>query len=78
MICPSFTFFATAGTIHNVGAKPVFVDIDPHTLHSLYRDLFAPVASAVEGRQKILVVADGGLVSHFTGPEDGGAMAGLA
>jgi len=31
VIIPSFTFFATAGAVVNVGAEPVFVDIDPKT-----------------------------------------------
>jgi dTDP-4-amino-4,6-dideoxygalactose transaminase len=29
VICPAFTFVATAEAIRNVGAKPVFVDVDP-------------------------------------------------
>jgi len=28
VLCPAFTFFATAGTIHRSGATPVFTDID--------------------------------------------------
>ena len=31
VICPSFTYYATAGAVAAIGAKPVFADIDPDT-----------------------------------------------
>ncbi len=33
VILPSFTFFATAGVVHNVGATPVFADVDRRTFN---------------------------------------------
>ena len=33
VICPSFTFYATAEAIMRTGAKPVFADIDPETFN---------------------------------------------
>jgi dTDP-4-amino-4,6-dideoxygalactose transaminase len=54
VITTPFTFFATAGTIHNVGATPVFVDIDPETFNI---DPDA-VAAAVTPRTKAVIPVD--------------------
>ncbi len=54
VITTPFTFFATGGAVHNVGAKPVFVDIDPRTFN------IAPeaVAAAVTERTKAVIAVD--------------------
>src|SRR6266513_1383171 len=54
IITTPFTFFATAGTIHNVGAKPVFVDIEPKTFNM---DPAAAKAAA-SSRTKAVVPVD--------------------
>jgi dTDP-4-amino-4,6-dideoxygalactose transaminase len=54
VITTPFTFFATAGTIHNVGATPVFVDIDPATFNINP----AAVRAAVTPRTKAVVPVD--------------------
>ena len=33
VICPSFTFFATAGVVSRLGAIPVFADIEPDSFN---------------------------------------------
>ena len=54
VITSPFTFFATAGAIHNVGATPVFVDIDPKT-YNIRPDW---VAAAVTPRTKAVIPVD--------------------
>ena len=49
-----FTFFATAGAIHNVGARPVFVDIDPRTFNLSVEQ----VASGVNSGTKAVIAVD--------------------
>ena len=43
VVCPSFTFFATAGVVSRLGATPVFVDIEPDTFNLDPKKLAAKV-----------------------------------
>lgn len=54
VVTTPFTFFATAGAIHNVGARPVFADIDPDTFN------LSPqaAAAAVTNRTKAIIPVD--------------------
>jgi dTDP-4-amino-4,6-dideoxygalactose transaminase len=54
VITTPFTFFATAGTIHNTGGTPVFVDIEPATFN------IAPAAveRAITTRTRAIVPVD--------------------
>jgi dTDP-4-amino-4,6-dideoxygalactose transaminase len=51
VICPAFTFYATAEAIARVGATPVFADIDPVTLNLDPED----VAARITPRTKAIV-----------------------
>jgi len=54
VVTTPFTFFATAGAIHNSGGKPVFVDIDPKTFN-IDPQL---VGGAISDRTKAVIAVD--------------------
>jgi dTDP-4-amino-4,6-dideoxygalactose transaminase len=54
VICPSFTFFATAGSIARLGAKPVFVDIDPRSFNI---DV-AKIEAAITSKTRAIIPVD--------------------
>ena len=68
VICPSFTFYATAEAIMRTGATPVFADIDPVTLNVDPED----VAAKVTERTRAIMP-----VHLFGRPADLEALAGL-
>jgi len=68
VICPAFTFYATAEAIARRGATPVFADIDPVTLNVDAEDVIARIT----GRTKALVP-----VHLFGRPAALGELAGL-
>jgi dTDP-4-amino-4,6-dideoxygalactose transaminase len=54
VVTTPFTFFATAGTVHNAGAKAVFCDIDPATFNMVP----AAAAAACTSRTKAIIPVD--------------------
>jgi dTDP-4-amino-4,6-dideoxygalactose transaminase len=69
VITTAFTFFATAGTIHNAGGTPVFVDIDPATFN------ISPLAieAAITPRTRAIIVVH--LFGQLAAMEEIGAIA---
>ncbi len=51
VIIPAYTFFATAGTVLSVGAKPVFVDVDPQS----YQIDVNKIRSAITPKTKAII-----------------------
>lgn len=61
VICPSYSFIATANSIVYAGAKPVFVDIDPKTYNidvSLIEAAITPRTTAIMPASQIGLAAD--------------------
>ena len=51
VIIPAYTFFATAGTVMSVGAKPVFVDVDPQS----YQIDVSKIRSAITPKTRAII-----------------------
>lgn len=52
VVCPTYTFFSTAGSVSRLGAIPVFADIDPTT----YNVTPETLARALHGRSRVKVI----------------------
>ena len=51
VIIPAYTFFATAGTVMSVGAKPVIVDVDPQS----YQIDVSKIEAAITSKTKAII-----------------------
>ena len=69
VITTPFTFFATAGTVHNTGGTPVFVDIDPVTMNIDPR----AIEAAITPRTRAIIVVH--LFGQMAAIEEIGAIA---
>jgi len=74
VICPAFTFFATAGSIARLGAKPVFVDIEPQSFNI---DPAKVQAAITKRTRAIMPVHLFGQISKMEGINDLAASHGL-
>jgi dTDP-4-amino-4,6-dideoxygalactose transaminase len=74
VITPTFSFFATAGTVSRLGATPVFVDIDPITFNA---DPAAVSAAITPRTRAILPVHLYGLAADMGPIMDVAARAGV-
>jgi len=53
VICPAFTYYATAGAVVSIGAVPVFADIDPDT----YNISIASIEKVLKKRARLKIKA---------------------
>lgn len=64
VICPSYTFFATAGAVSRLGATPVFVDCEPDTYNWQLEQVYD---AATERTKAVIPVHLFGLSADMTG-----------
>ena len=69
VVTTAFTFFATAGAVHNAGGRPVFVDIDPATFNISAR----AIEAAITPRTRAIIVVH--LFGQLAAMEEIGAIA---
>ncbi len=75
VLCPAYSFFATAATIVRLGASPVFCDIDPATLNLSPADAIARLGDRDDVRAIVAVDLFGracelGDLEHVAGARD--------
>ena len=56
VICPSFTYYATAGAIIRAGAVPVFADVDPKT-YCISTDSILKILRTSKSKQRVKIQA---------------------
>ena len=56
VICPSFTYYATAGAIFRAGAVPVFADVDPRT-YCISTDSILKILRTSKSKQRVKIKA---------------------
>ena len=61
VICPSFTFAATAESLAVLGASPVFADVDPHSFNLDPRNLSAALQAGTEAGIDVVGIMPVGL-----------------
>ena len=61
VICPSFTFAATAEAMAVLGASPVFADVDPHSFNLDARNLSAALQAGIDAGLEVVGIMPVGL-----------------
>ena len=61
VICPSFTFAATAESLAVLGASPVFADVDPHSFNLDPRNLSAALQAGTDAGIEVVGIMPVGL-----------------